>query len=398
MSVPLHHAMAVSGLLPDRSTPVVGKSDVRTPFTMAGAAGSSASRRAPRSTGVTTAPPRTPTSSTASLRRTLAPLRRPAAHRRSAPDAAHPTTARDGGERYSSSASITRSTNAPPAHEPRGIRRYQSSSADFAAWMRRCAPRTGRSSPAAETPRFITPSSPNMTPKPTGVAAREFPDGARRLRSWGGTLHERGRYAVARAGLAGARDPECARLRRDGRAPDRGGRRGTRRREHPAASGGPDARARPPRARGRRARAPPGRRREAEGGGQDASPRPRAPRARRGGARRSRATSRRARPARGGLARRRRVAARPAPPPRALCPPARRTRETFEALRAGPHPAPRVALDRGLYSATAEQLLERLGVEEDEPRVLLVGHNPAIGELASALAGHGEAEPLAPVT
>jgi phosphohistidine phosphatase len=27
--------------------------------------------------------------------------------------------------------------------------------------------------------------------------------------------------------------------------------------------------------------------------------------------------------------------------------------------------------------------------------VLLVGHNPAIGELASALAGRGEAEPLA---
>ena len=83
------------------------------------------------------------------------------------------------------------------------------------------------------------------------------------------------------------------------------------------------------------------------------------------------------------------------PPSLVLCSTARRTRETLEALRPGMRPAPRVALERGLYSATAEQLLERLGVEEDEPRVLLVGHNPAIGELASALVGHGEAEALA---
>jgi phosphohistidine phosphatase len=83
------------------------------------------------------------------------------------------------------------------------------------------------------------------------------------------------------------------------------------------------------------------------------------------------------------------------PPSLVLCSTARRTRETLEALREGLRPAPRVALERGLYSATAEQLLDRVRVEEDEPRVLLVGHNPAIGELASALAGRGEAEPLA---
>jgi len=36
-SVPLHHAIAVSGSPPESSTPVVGKSDVSRPFTMAGA-------------------------------------------------------------------------------------------------------------------------------------------------------------------------------------------------------------------------------------------------------------------------------------------------------------------------------------------------------------------------
>ena len=83
------------------------------------------------------------------------------------------------------------------------------------------------------------------------------------------------------------------------------------------------------------------------------------------------------------------------PPSLALCSTARRTRETLEVLRAGLRPAPRVALVDGLYSATARQLLERVRAEEDEPGVLLVGHNPAIGELASALAGRGEAEALA---
>ena len=81
------------------------------------------------------------------------------------------------------------------------------------------------------------------------------------------------------------------------------------------------------------------------------------------------------------------------PPSLVLCSTARRTRETLEAL--GLRPAPRVALERGLYSATAEQLRERVRAAEDEPGVLLVGHNPAIGELASALAGRGEAEALA---
>jgi phosphohistidine phosphatase len=83
------------------------------------------------------------------------------------------------------------------------------------------------------------------------------------------------------------------------------------------------------------------------------------------------------------------------PPSLVLCSTARRTRETLEALHAGLRPAPRVALEHGLYSATAEQLLERVRAEADGTGVLLVGHNPAIGELASALAGRGEAEALA---
>jgi phosphohistidine phosphatase len=84
------------------------------------------------------------------------------------------------------------------------------------------------------------------------------------------------------------------------------------------------------------------------------------------------------------------------PPSLVLCSTARRTRETLEALRAGLHPPPRVSLERGLYAADADELLERVRAEDDEPGVLLlVGHNPAIGELASELAGRGKADALA---
>jgi phosphohistidine phosphatase len=83
------------------------------------------------------------------------------------------------------------------------------------------------------------------------------------------------------------------------------------------------------------------------------------------------------------------------PPSLALCSTARRTRETLEALRAGLQPPPRVSLEHELYGASAEQLLERIRAEDDEPGVLVVGHNPAIGELASALAGRGKADALA---
>ncbi len=83
------------------------------------------------------------------------------------------------------------------------------------------------------------------------------------------------------------------------------------------------------------------------------------------------------------------------PPSLVLCSPARRTRETWEALRKGLRGEPRVAMERGLYSANAEQLLERVGEVEDEPSVLLVGHNPAIEELARALAARGDADALA---
>ena len=68
-----------------------------------------------------------------------------------------------------------------------------------------------------------------------------------------------------------------------------------------------------------------------------------------------------------------------------LCSTALRTRETYEAIEAALAHAP-VRYERRLYGATADDLLERLRAVPDQIRtVMLIGHNPAIEELALLL-------------
>jgi phosphohistidine phosphatase len=75
-----------------------------------------------------------------------------------------------------------------------------------------------------------------------------------------------------------------------------------------------------------------------------------------------------------------------------LCSSARRTRETLELVLAGFTPRPHILIEGGLYLASRERLLERLQqLAEEDGNVLLIGHNPALFELALALA-----EPDAP--
>lgn len=76
-----------------------------------------------------------------------------------------------------------------------------------------------------------------------------------------------------------------------------------------------------------------------------------------------------------------------------LCSSARRARETLDLVLAGFAPRPHVLIERGLYLASRERLLERLrGLSEEDGTVLLIGHNPALFELALAFAA-----PEAPV-
>jgi phosphohistidine phosphatase len=79
-----------------------------------------------------------------------------------------------------------------------------------------------------------------------------------------------------------------------------------------------------------------------------------------------------------------------------LCSSARRARETWERLRPSLPDDPAVWLDDALYLAPANALLEHLRRVDDAVRaVLLVAHNPGLGDLASGLAGSGDAEAYA---
>lgn len=75
-----------------------------------------------------------------------------------------------------------------------------------------------------------------------------------------------------------------------------------------------------------------------------------------------------------------------------LCSSARRARETLEPVLALYAPRPHILIEGGIYLASRERLLERLQqLAEEDGNVLLIGHNPALFELALALA-----EPDAP--
>ena len=71
---------------------------------------------------------------------------------------------------------------------------------------------------------------------------------------------------------------------------------------------------------------------------------------------------------------------------RVLVSPRRRARETCERVGPALGTAP-VRYEAGLYGASATSLLERLrGLPDDVGSVLIIGHNPAIAELAVTLA------------
>jgi phosphohistidine phosphatase len=78
-----------------------------------------------------------------------------------------------------------------------------------------------------------------------------------------------------------------------------------------------------------------------------------------------------------------------------LCSSAARAVQTWDGVRAGLAAEPAVQIEDGLYTADAAGLLARLNaVPEPVRSLLLIGHNPALAELAARLAGAGEADAL----
>lgn len=85
------------------------------------------------------------------------------------------------------------------------------------------------------------------------------------------------------------------------------------------------------------------------------------------------------------------LAARGTPPDLILCSTSLRTRETLEPLLARLKPAPSVSMEPGLYLASAASLLARLRLLPAEVhRVVLIGHNDGMAELARELATDGD--------
>ena len=73
-----------------------------------------------------------------------------------------------------------------------------------------------------------------------------------------------------------------------------------------------------------------------------------------------------------------------------LCSSALRTTETLEHIGRAFGDA-EMAVEDGLYGASADELLHRLrAVPNDADGVALIGHNPGIQDLATALAGGGD--------
>ncbi|MGK4584376.1 SixA phosphatase family protein [Kitasatospora sp. HPMI-4] len=78
-----------------------------------------------------------------------------------------------------------------------------------------------------------------------------------------------------------------------------------------------------------------------------------------------------------------------------LCSPTRRTRETWELVAARWAVAPAVEYDERLYGAPPEEITDVLReVPVDARTVLLVGHQPAVQELALELTGEAVGDHL----
>ena len=78
-----------------------------------------------------------------------------------------------------------------------------------------------------------------------------------------------------------------------------------------------------------------------------------------------------------------------------LCSSATRALQTWEGIRDGLPPETRFEVSGDLYDADARSLLLRLNhLPETVRSVLLIGHNPAMEELATGLSGGGDDDAL----
>src|SRR5262245_8387901 len=79
-----------------------------------------------------------------------------------------------------------------------------------------------------------------------------------------------------------------------------------------------------------------------------------------------------------------------------LCSPARRTRQTLDALRPALGEQCTVRFEPGLYGADVEEIVELLRrLDPAVESAMVIGHNPGLQDLALLLAGDGDESALA---
>lgn len=76
--------------------------------------------------------------------------------------------------------------------------------------------------------------------------------------------------------------------------------------------------------------------------------------------------------------------ARRSPPDRVVCSPARRTRETMEAIMRSMGPLP-MRLEPSIYEASTGELIALVDSNRDAESLWLVGHNPGLEQLVALL-------------
>lgn len=90
------------------------------------------------------------------------------------------------------------------------------------------------------------------------------------------------------------------------------------------------------------------------------------------------------------------LAARSLHPDLVFCSAAARTRETLAAVRPALGATPEIRVERRLYLADAETILDVLGTLDESPeppaQVMVIGHNPGLEDLALRLVPPGEIE------
>jgi phosphohistidine phosphatase len=80
-----------------------------------------------------------------------------------------------------------------------------------------------------------------------------------------------------------------------------------------------------------------------------------------------------------------------APPELVVCSSAARTVETLQLIRSGLPVDTAVTIDEELYEEDADELLSRVReLPSSATSVMVIGHNPGIGDLAAMLAGRGD--------